>query len=194
LDKTEIRREVRRKRKAMDKEEGKRKSHEICEKIKNLVAYQNADVLYAYMAMEGEVLLDELIRDAWSQGKKVAIPKVLGHDMEFFTLERMEEVMVSPMGIREPVSTEIPKGESPVFLMPALAMDREGNRVGQGGGYYDRYLETHPMPVKVGVGFDFQIYPQVPHEPFDIPVDVVITEKGSFGKETASSEICGRRM
>lgn len=176
MDKKEIREEVRRKRKTLNMEEWKMKSHQVCEKIWNLRAYQRADVVYAYMAKQGEVLLDELIQDAWQQGKQVAIPRVMGTEMEFYELDHMDDVIVSSMGIREPASSHVVHGKNSILLMPAIALDLQMHRVGQGGGYYDRYLERYPMPVKVGVAFDFQIYSRVPSEPFDVLVDTIVTE------------------
>lgn len=176
MDKKEIRDEVRRRRAALGTEEWKMKSHQVCEKIWNLREYQRAEVIYAYMAKQGEVLLDELIQDAWQQGKTVAVPKVLGTDMEFYELDNMDDVVISAMGIREPVSRRIVHGKNSILLMPAVALDLQRHRIGQGGGYYDRYLEQHPMPVKVGVAFDFQVYPRVPNEVFDVLVDTIVTE------------------
>lgn len=181
MTKKEIREEVRRRRRALDIEEWKMKSHQVCERIWNLRAYQKADVVYAYMAKQGEVLLDELIEDAWRQGKRVAVPRVTGTEMEFYELSGMDDVAVSSMGIREPVSGRIARGRNSLLLMPAIALDLQRHRIGQGGGYYDRYLEQHPMPVKVGVAFDFQIYPHVPNEAYDVLPDVIVTESRVMG-------------
>lgn len=181
MDKKEIRDEVRRKRAALSIEEWKMKSHQVCEKIWNLRDYRRADVVYAYMAKQGEVLLDELIQDAWQQGKRVVIPKVMGTDMEFYELAHMEDVVISSLGIREPASGRIVHGKNSILLMPAIALDLQRHRVGQGGGYYDRYLERYPMPVKIGVAFDFQIYPRVPNEKFDILADTIVTETRVLG-------------
>lgn len=181
MNKKEIRDEVRRKRGALSIEEWNMKSHQVCERIWNLRAYQSADVVYAYMAKQGEVRLDELIEDAWQQGKTVVIPRVMGTDMAFYELDNMDDVVVSAMGIREPVSRRTVHGKNSILLMPAIALDLQRHRIGQGGGYYDRYLERNPMPMKVGVAFDFQIYPRVPNEAFDILVDAIVTETRVLG-------------
>lgn len=157
------------------------KSHQICERIWNQRAYQRADVIYAYLAKRGEVLLDELIENAWCQGKKVAVPKVLGADMRFYEIDNLEEVQESRMGIREPISEKTVRGQRPLILMPAVALDAQMHRVGHGGGYYDRYLEQNQMPLKVAVAFDFQIYPRVPSEAFDVMADVIVTESRIMG-------------
>lgn len=181
MDKKQIRDEVRRKRVALSPEEWKMKSHQVCERIWNLRAYQRADVIYAYLAKQGEVLLDEVIEDAWRQGKRVAVPRVVGTDMCFCEIVNLEDVRESRMGIREPVSGRCVHGKAPLLLMPAVALDTQLHRVGYGGGYYDRYLEQNPMPMKVAAAFDFQVYPKVPTETFDVMVDAVITETRIIG-------------
>ena len=88
------------------------------------------------------------------------------------------------MGIREPISQkpapeEIIPGTA-LMLLPAVAVDPQGHRVGYGGGYYDKYLEKHPELTKVAVVFSFQVYDSVPEEPYDIPLDGIVTEEGSI--------------
>ncbi len=193
MTKQEIRAEVRHKRKALSEQEWREKSHRICQTICSLPAYQQAHVIYAYLAKPGEVLLDELIQDAWQQGKQVAVPKVLGAEMDFFALRDLSEVEIGCMGIREPLSREVVRPEetaekgipadggavaaAALMLLPAVAVDEQGHRVGYGGGYYDKYLEKYPDLVKMAVVFGFQVYPQVPAEPFDIPLDRIVTEE-----------------
>lgn len=194
MTKQEIRQEIRERRRTMSAEEWQEKSRDICKTIRHLPEYQQASLVYAYLAKHGEVLLDELILDAWSQGKTVAVPKVLGEEMEFFILRDLKDVESGCMGIREPLSREpvclqdlkacqdLGKNSQPtgcstaLMLLPAVAVDEQLHRVGYGGGYYDKYLEKHPELIKVAVAFEFQVYPQVPTEPFDIPLDGMVTE------------------
>ena len=163
-------------RAALCEQERREKSRRICERIRGLPCYQDADLIFAYLAMKGEVLLDELIEDAWAGKKAVAVPKVSGREMEFYRLDTFKEVKAGFQGIREPVKKHPVQGMRPLFLMPGVAFDRERRRVGHGGGYYDRYLERCPVPVKLGVTFDFQIFSQVPAEWFDVRADLVVTE------------------
>ena len=181
MTKREIREEIKRKRAAMSVEEWRMKSHQVCERIWNLRSYQKADVVYAYLGTKGEVLLDELIEDAWRQGKRVAVPKVVGTGLRFEELTDFAEVKVSHLGIREPIDGQTLRGGRPLFLMPAVAVDMKLHRIGRGGGHYDRYLEQNPMPVKYAAVFEYQIYPSVPTEPFDILADGAVTEERIIG-------------
>lgn len=210
-DKKTIRAEIRAKRAAMTEAEWRMKSHRVCERIRTLRAYRQADTLCVYLAKHGEVLLDELIEESLHLGKKVAAPRVNGLTMDFYELTSLQDVSVSSFGIREPLPTAPfvlpaeslsftvadPAGENAtmtpaitasvsgaanheniLFFMPAVALDAERRRIGYGGGYYDRYLEHYPMPLKVAPAFDFRLYryTRFPAEPHDIPPDVVITE------------------
>ena len=84
MTKQQIRAEIRGRRKDMPETVWRENSHRICETIRQMPIYQQARVIYAYLAKQGEVLLDELIRDALAAGKTVAVPKVMGAEMEFF--------------------------------------------------------------------------------------------------------------
>lgn len=199
MDKKEIRREIRARRAALTEEEWREKSSVICDRIMQTVAYQTADVIYAYLAKKGEVLLDELIQHAWKCGKQVAVPKVMGNEMDFYEITDLEQVEIGPMGIREPVSGKwIQESERCCFssetnavsankseqesriglmIMPAVAVDSKLHRIGYGGGYYDRYLERYPQLRKMAAAFAFQIYEEVPAEDFDIGPDCIVTEE-----------------
>jgi len=190
MTKQQIRGEIRDKRKAMSENEWREKSHRICQTICQMPVYQQARVIYAYLAKQGEVLLDELIADAVNAGKTVAVPKVLGEEMEFFVIRDLADVEIGCMGIREPLSrqtvaeTVLIGSRDPadtesraLMLLPAVAVDEQCHRVGYGGGYYDKYLEKNPELEKLAVVFEFQVYPQVPFESFDVPLERVVTEK-----------------
>ena len=185
VDKRELRRRIRQMRRKMGEETWRERSRSVCRIIQETEAYREAEIIYVYLAVRGEVLLDELIRDAQRAGKRVLAPRVKGKEMIFCPIPDLDQVQISPMGIREPPENgesreeEIGDSEKNVlFLIPGIAFDWKGNRVGRGGGYYDRFLERHFMQNKVGVAFSFQIYEEVPAEESDIPVDAVATEEG----------------
>ncbi|MBR6526931.1 MAG: 5-formyltetrahydrofolate cyclo-ligase [Lachnospiraceae bacterium] len=185
MTKQQIRAEIRGRRKTMSETVWRETSHRICEAIRQMPVYQQAQVIYAYLAKQGEVLLDELILDALKAGKVVAVPKVLGAEMEFFVIRDLAEVELGCMGIREPLSRQTVsealgddlQDHHEIMLLPAVAVDENCHRVGYGGGYYDKYLEKHPALKKLAVAFEFQVYPQVPTEPFDVPLDCIVTEE-----------------
>lgn len=180
MDKRTIRAEIRKKRRALSPEEIAVRSERICRFLQTRREYQEAELIYAYLSMPGEVCLDTLLTAAWQQGKRTAVPRVHGREMTFYLLTNLSEVEQSPLGIREPRPlAAVTACSKTLFLMPGIAFDRAGNRVGQGGGYYDRYLSLHPMPHKWAVAFDFQVCETLPVEPHDIRADAVITECGN---------------
>ena len=183
MTKEEIRSRIRICRKEMSVLQWQEKSHEICQQIVKSRVYEQAEVIYAYLAKQGEVLLDEVILDAIAKGKQVAVPKVMGKEMKFFKLQDLSQVEPGCMGIREPLSREeilLSKETVGLMLLPAVAVDEQGHRIGYGGGYYDRYLERDPQWIKVAAVFGFQVYEQVPAEALDVPLDGIVTEERTW--------------
>ena len=179
MDKKIIRAEIRKKRRALSPEEAAARSQAICRFLQTCREYQEAETIYAYLSMPGEVCLDTLLLDAWQQGKQTAVPRVCGGQMTFHPLTSLSDVELSPMGIREPLCPdEVTTRKKVLLLMPGIAFDLLCNRIGQGGGYYDRYLSFHPLPQKWTVAFAFQLYQTLPSSPHDIKPDAVITESG----------------
>lgn len=117
-----------------------------------------------------------MIEEAWKQGKEVAVPKVVGQDMVFYKLTDFAQLEKGYFGIPEPVRGEIVQWEDAMMIMPGVAFDLQNHRVGYGGGFYDRFLEKHPMIKRVAVAFEFQILPSVPTEPTDISPELIVTE------------------
>ena len=116
-------------------------------------------------------ILEQAIRD----GKKVAVPKVYGDTMKFIYLEDLTQVEKSDMGIPEPVADEpVAEDQTALVLMPGLAFDKEGHRIGYGGGFYDKFLMAEPNHPTVALCYDFQMYDHLDTEEFDIPVDLVL--------------------
>ena len=144
--------------------------------------YRNAKVLYAYLTFNEELRTDYLIRRAWDDGKRVAVPRVLGKGvMEFYYIDSFEGFLTSAFGVPEPPEDpEKLADESDVLLlMPGLAFDREHNRVGYGGGFYDRYIERYQAKgtriFKPALAYDFQIVDAIPANDFDVKVDAILT-------------------
>ena len=176
--KKELRREIQRLRKAHTDEEIHTMSLAVKEQILELSEYREAKVLYAYMDYKHEVETRDLIRSAWTQGKRVAVPKVLGQEMRFFYITSFEEDLEEgSFGIQEPKESAPAEAENALLLMPGVAFDRMRHRVGYGGGFYDRFLEQHPKLTTVALAFEFQVREEVPFEEFDIRPAKVVTEK-----------------
>ena len=108
--------------------------------------------------------------------------------MEFYQITSYEDLEPGHFGVWEPkVYCPVYEGPSALLLVPGVAFDREGRRIGYGGGFYDRYLEKHPDHHTVGYAYAFQIYEHLPTEVFDRRVDCVLTENG-FLKYTGERE------
>lgn len=141
-------------------------------------AYRQAEDILCYLDIRREVGTRGIIEKAWKDGKRTWIPKVMGKEMEFFRLTAWEDLSPGAFGIPEPKDGERFQEKQGLVVLPGTAYDASGYRIGYGGGYYDRYLAKHPELKKMGIGFSFQLFPTLPKEPCDIPVDIVITEEG----------------
>ncbi len=183
LGKKEIRAEVKKRRREADEETLHEKSLQILERFRQLSAYKDASLLLAYVDAKREVETRLLMRCAWDDGKKVAVPRVDGDGiMHFYYLRSLKDLEPGAFGIMEPrADCRICEPEEGLLLMPGVAFDEQGHRVGYGGGYYDRYLEKHPHLIHIALAFEFQIFPEVPSEKHDICPDLIVTENRILG-------------
>lgn len=183
LGKKEIRAEVKKRRREADEETLHEKSLQILERFRQLSAYKDASLLLAYVDAKREVETRLLMRCAWDDGKKVAAPRVDGDGiMHFYYLRSLKDLEPGAFGIMEPrADCRICETEEGLLLMPGVAFDEQGHRVGYGGGYYDRYLEKHPHLIHIALAFEFQIFPEVPSEKHDICPDLIVTENRILG-------------
>lgn len=113
--------------------------------------------------------------DKWHARKHFFLPRVNGMELEVLPYNR-SSLHLGAFHIEEPQGDDIvPVELMELIVVPAVAYDRNGNRVGRGKGYYDRLLASSTA-MKVGVGYDFQLVDEIDAEPHDVPVDMVITE------------------
>jgi len=135
----------------------------------------NARIVAAYMAMPGEVDLQELFGRI---DKQWVFPRVRGEDLKFYRVKNFEaEMQVGAFGILEPKDEleEVSVDAVDVFLCPGLGFDRKGGRLGRGRGFYDRMLkQAKPTAVKIGVCFPFQIVDHIVTEDHDVTMDLVL--------------------
>lgn len=175
MNKKELRRAIMQRKRAMTQEEIESKSAALARKLLASDTYRNARTLYGYMPYNQEVRTVPILEQALRDGKKVAVPKVYGEEMRFIYVTDLTAMEKSSFGIPEPVA-DGPVGDDPhaLVLMPGLAFDAQGHRIGYGGGFYDRFLEQEPEHPTVALCYDFQMLPQLKTEEHDIPVDAVI--------------------
>ena len=122
--------------------------------------------------------IDKIIEQAKKDGKRVAVPKVIGDEMIFIWLDDLSRVELGYCNIPEPMDNG-PEAvdETALVMMPGLAFDPEGHRCGYGGGFYDRYLELHPHHPTIAMCYGFQMYDHLDVDAHDIPVDVVLSQE-----------------
>ncbi|MDO4865120.1 MAG: 5-formyltetrahydrofolate cyclo-ligase [Clostridia bacterium] len=178
MDKKALRREIGAKKRALSLEEIETRSTMLADRLYATEQYRNAKSLYAYLSFNQEVRTNPIIERAWADGKRVAVPKVIGDEMVFIWIDSFDNL--APQGafnINEPITDgPVADDETALVLMPGLAFDPEGHRVGYGGGYYDRYLAKEPGHPLVALCYDFQLYDHLEVEDYDVPVDLVITD------------------
>lgn len=160
------------------------------ERIWRLPALRKVRTVALYAAHRGEVDLTGLIRRCREREVRTAFPRVSGDQLELVATAAGDPLATGYRGITEPTGPPIDLGEVDVVVLPGVAFDPNGGRLGQGGGHYDRLLAELPVgALRVGVGFACQLVPSVPRETHDAPLDVVVTDRGTY--RTDARELAG---
>ena len=181
--KEEIRERILKCRNRMTPEEIAAKSAEIVLRLTGLPEIREAAVLMIYLSFGSEVRTDGILRWAWGNGKRIVVPRCRPEERRLTPclLSGFSELETGHYGIREPKAEQVravPAEEIDAVLVPAVAFDRRGYRVGYGGGYYDRFLPKVPRAARIGAAFACQMVGRIPAGPHDIPVDRIATEEG----------------
>ncbi len=175
MNKQELRKSIREQKRAMTPEEIEEKSVRLGELFAESEAYRNAETIYGYMPYNQEVRTVPMLVRALRDGKRVAVPKCYGDEMRFIFMDDLSKVEKGYAGIPEPIADEpIADDETALVLMPGLAFDPQGHRIGYGGGFYDRFLAKEPNHPTLALCYDFQMVEHLETEEFDIPVDTVL--------------------
>ena len=175
MNKTELRRMIREQKRAMTPAQIDEKSARLGELFRASKAYQEASAIYGYLPYNQEVRTTPMLRQAQLDGKRVAVPKCYGDEMRFIWLDDLDQVAPGYANIPEPID-DGPIADDPtaLVLMPGLAFDPQGHRIGYGGGFYDKFLASEPGHPTLALCYDFQMLPHLETEEFDIPVDTVL--------------------
>ena len=190
MDKTGLRKEALARRTALSKEECCKKSRVIAEMVMQLENFKKCNKVLLYAPIRNEVETKEVAQEARALKKEIYYPRVLGKEMEFYRVDEMTEFETSAYGIREPKPEStvalVPKKDDEILVqMPGAAFDKAGNRIGYGGGYYDKYLcwlesmVSSEQICKVAVAYECQMIEegQIEKEPHDMCADYIITER-----------------
>ena len=177
-EKKRLRRTVRDRRDRMRAEERREADRMLVMHLLSLRECREASVIYAFASFGSECSTDAFIRHCLREGKCVALPRVEGEVMHFGRIDSPESLVPGVWGIPEPPG-HAERICSPGFmLVPGIAFDKKGYRLGYGGGYYDKYLAEHPGNFTAGIAYEIQMTAEVPRDEFDIKTDLIITEKG----------------
>lgn len=161
--------------KTLHKPSATRQSAEIVAALEAHPAFRAANTILLYHSLKDEVDTHAFIRK-WSREKRILLPVVTGDDLELRLYTGPEDLTVGAYGIEEPTGALFTDYSAiDLIVVPGVAFDRDGNRLGRGKGYYDRLLPRIPSAYKIGICFPFQVVDEVPAEPFDIRMDEIIT-------------------
>ncbi len=193
--KAELRRRGRQARKRLSREEAGEKSRQIAQRLFSRPEYREAKTLFIYVSTGSEAGTGEIVAAALAAGKTVAVPLVEEDRKSLRAVPvRDPERELAPgfRGIREPADRSSPgidPRELDLSVVPGTAFDRSGNRLGRGGGCYDRFLPRLREGVpRIGLAFECQLVEEIVPDPHDVPVDLVITEDRVL--EIGSSDNC----
>lgn len=169
-------------RKEMPADMKKVRDEKILYKLTALPVYKNCETVLTYVSTPIEVDTRMLIAKALSEGKKVAVPKCIKgtRDMEFYLINSFDDLEEGSFSVLEPVPEKcvlLKKINKAICIVPALAYDKYGYRLGYGKGYYDRFLSAHKNVFKIGFGYCCCTETKLNHGRYDIPVDFLVTEK-----------------
>jgi len=180
--KKDLRKKIRLLRDAMSREENLRLSERIAENLFATKEYVEAENILTYVSFGSEADTYAIIRDALKRGKKVAVPRIDNGVMVFYVINGLSELVPGYYGIPEPDDKHIIpfEPEKALMIVPGMVFDRKLNRIGYGGGFYDRYFsETSTKDYqRCGLAFELQVVEEdIEAEEYDIPLRKLVTEK-----------------
>jgi 5-formyltetrahydrofolate cyclo-ligase len=163
-------------------------SQQICQKLVELPQYQAARTVLYYVDARSEVRTRHYLPEALTHGKKIVVPYCVEGELELFHLTSMDELALGMYRILEPKAELRPLPEKKVdvqeldlIVVPGVAFDRRGARMGHGFGYYDKLLwQARPDALLAALAFECQLFDEIPTEAHDIFMDRLITEKAVY--------------
>lgn len=183
-EKNLIRKQMKQLRADMTRTERFEKSMQIFEQLITVPEFKRADRIYTYVSMDNEIDTIMLIDYSLSLEKRVFVPRVSGKNMEFYEISDISELNPGYMGIYEPdINGKEPDYSRTGFMcMPGLAFDRSYNRIGYGGGFYDRYLSVDNKLYKAALAYEAQLLESIPAQDGDVRPDMIVTEESIYRK------------
>ncbi|MEF2644411.1 MAG: 5-formyltetrahydrofolate cyclo-ligase [Paramuribaculum sp.] len=178
MDKDTLRRRIRARKSLLDAVEAAKAAEQVFSRLESLVAFTMADRILIYNSLPDELSTRDFI-SRWKSVKHFFLPRVNGIDLDILPYDSTR-MSLGAFRIEEPQGDDITDPAlMELIIVPAMAYDRKGNRLGRGKGYYDRLL-PRSKALRIGVAYDFQLVDELETDPFDQPVDIVITESGIY--------------
>lgn len=185
--KQKLKDEIFRKRKSLSRMEVDGKSTAIMEKLFSLNEFKDAKNIMVYVSFNNEAdtieTIKELLKGKEENKKSIIVPYVEKNNpiLQLSELNDFNDLETRNFGILEPKEDKIKKFDAnklDLVIIPGIAFDKNGHRIGYGYGYYDRFLEKlNKNTTKIGLCYDFQLIEKIPEEKHDVPMDIVVTEK-----------------
>lgn len=184
MTKEQIRKAMKEQRNRLTGAERSCQNLSLLNRLQTETPYITCESLFAFVSFGTEADTRAILRQAFSDRKKVYAPRVNANGMEFYQIHNLDRLIISKFGVPEPLEEESKRyrgdteaGSFKVMLLPGLAFDGYGNRVGYGAGYYDRYLDNYPENhfYKIAIAYDFQVVNQIEAEEYDHCVNQILT-------------------
>ncbi len=178
-NKQEIRKICRAKRESLKQEEIKIFSKKIFNNLISEKVFENKKSILSYLDFKNEVQTDLINEKILNENKTLLLPRVIDKE-NMMAIENNGNYSLSSFGNKEPIGEEF-TGEIDLIIVPGVAFDKFGNRIGFGRGYYDRFFEKYPTARRVAIAFDIQVVDEkIETSPLDKKIDMLITEKEVF--------------
>lgn len=174
MDKKELRKKYTKVRAEVENKEGKDKL--IRKNLRELDIYKKAKSVFVFISYRSEVDTRGIIEDILADGKKLLVPLVKGKEMIAVEVKGIDDLEPNKMGILEPKSGD-EVTDVDLTITPGLAFDKDGFRLGYGGGYYDKFFAKVDT-VRMGIGYSDQYVESLVHEDYDKPLEYLLTEEG----------------
>ena len=178
MKKDEIRRRVRAQKSMLSEYERRQAADDVFEQLEQLAAFIMSEHILMYHSLPDELSTHSFL-DKWHGSKHFYLPRVNGVNLDILPYEQTS-LQLGAFHIEEPQGDEtVSIDDIEMVVVPAMAYDRQGNRVGRGKGYYDRLL-ADSKAIKIGVAYDCQLVDEIDTDSFDQPVDIVITQSRTY--------------
>lgn len=206
--KSELRKELIKRRNELDSNYVKEKSEDVRKRLSETLSFENAELVGLYFSKDNEVLTENIISDLLKEGKRVFLSKIkLGKkEIEFREIKKLDDLEEGSFGIKEPKKScpVVDPDKLDLIIIPCVGVDEQGNRIGRGAAYYDRFLAKQKYLKSICLAYDFQMCEGLKPEEHDRKVDLIITDKRIIrtapyprllnGKKTADRILAGLKQ